>query len=150
MKLLSLSNSSRRVAVDDEDYERCKLYKWRLDINIVRGGPSYRDKLSNFIMKDSNNKYDHKDLNPLNNQKSNLRICTHSQNMANRRKFKGTSSKYKGVYWHIRDKIWIAEINANQKKIYLGSYKSEIAAARKYNEEAPKYFGEFARLNIIE
>ena len=61
---------------------------------------------------------------------------------------KNTSSQYKGVYLYT-DKIhWYAHIKVNKKLIWLGSYKSEIEAAKAYDKAALKYFGEFARLNF--
>jgi hypothetical protein len=156
MKLLSLSNSSRRTAIDDEDYERCKLYKWRLDTHgnhsqTVNGGPGNLTPIANYIMNDFKNTYDHRDLNPCNNQKSNLRICTNSQNGANKDKPNiPTSSKYKGVRFYKRTGRWSAQIQVNQKNIHLGYFDTEVKAARKYNIAAKQYFGEFARLNVIE
>lgn len=88
---------------------------------------------------------DHKDGNKLNNQKENLRVITHRQNMMNSKSNAG-KSKYKGVYKY-KDDIWQVMIRQNDKNITLGTYLTEDAAGNCYNYYAKKYYGEFAWLN---
>lgn len=90
---------------------------------------------------------DHKDHNGLNNQRSNLRIATHGQNMAN--KSPSGKSKYMGVSWNKNDKKWRSQIRKNRVTIYLGSYINEIDAAIAYNNKAVEVHGEFANLNVF-
>ena len=59
-------------------------------------------------------------------------------------------SKYKGVYWHKKDKRWQAQIGENKKRTYIGSYTNEMDAARAYDKKAKELHGEFARLNFPE
>ena len=92
---------------------------------------------------------DHQDGNGLNNQKSNLRFCTQSQNSANREA--NGISKYLGVDCDNRcDKKWRARINVNYKRKCLGYFKTQEEAALEYNKAAIQYHGEFAKLNIID
>lgn len=93
---------------------------------------------------------DHIDHNGLNNQRENLRACTNAENSCNQRK-RRSASKYKGVY-HDRRALarpWQASIKYNYRRIFLGYYVSEEAAAFAYNAAAKKYHGRFARLNEI-
>jgi hypothetical protein len=93
---------------------------------------------------------DHKDHNLLNNQKSNLRVCTIKQNTQNVIPRKGKkSSKYKGVSWFKRDNCWRAYIGSNGKHKHIGYFKTELDAALSYNKENKKSFGEYGLLNII-
>lgn len=93
---------------------------------------------------------DHKDHNGLNNQRSNLRICTYEQNQYNRKKCrKKCSSIYKGIYWHKRDKKWIAKIRVNNERICIGYFNDEIEAARAYDIKAKELFREFACPNFV-
>ncbi|WP_431785872.1 HNH endonuclease [Paenibacillus lactis] len=89
---------------------------------------------------------DHRDGNKLNNQKGNLRICTHQENMWNR-KLQGGSSEYKGVSWRKDNSVWQTYIYLDRIMKHLGYFNNEEAAANCYNYFAMKYFGEFANLN---
>lgn len=98
---------------------------------------------------------DHIDGDKRNNLRSNLRICTQSQNTKNQKIPKNNKSGYKGVSfdtWAYKKnlrKCWIARIKVNRKGINLGRFLTPEEAANVYNEAAVKYFGEFANLNII-
>ena len=91
---------------------------------------------------------DHIDHNGLNNQKYNLRIATHSQNCQNRRPCKNSSSKYRGVCWHKKNKKWTAHIKIDKKTIYLGIFESEEDAAMAYDAKAKELHGEWTYLNF--
>jgi hypothetical protein len=94
-------------------------------------------------------KIDHKDRNPLNNTKSNLRICTHKENARNASVRSDNTSGYKGVSYHKLINKWAAQIFYNHKQHNLGFFKNKIEAARAYNKEAKRVFGEFAVLNKV-
>lgn len=94
---------------------------------------------------------DHINGDGLDNRRSNLRICTHQQNIWNRRAQKGSTSKYKGVSFQASTQYWKAYISIDGgKQKHLGCYLNEEGAARAYNKAAKKYHGEFARLNSVE
>ena len=60
---------------------------------------------------------DHIDGNRQNNQVTNLRYATISENNRNRLKsIKSTTSRYKGVYWSKENSKWRARIEVNGKK----------------------------------
>ena len=92
---------------------------------------------------------DHINHNTLNNKKSNLRKCTRTQNQGNRKIESGGTSKYKGVSWHRRGKIWQARLGIDGQLKYLGTFENERTAAFAYNLAAKKHFGKFAKLNKI-
>jgi len=92
---------------------------------------------------------DHRDLNKMNNRRDNLRICTPSQNCANRR---GRLSKsgYRGVSSITTGKKrWRAYISRNGKqKRCLGYFYTAVEAAKAYDLAAIEHWGEFASLNF--
>lgn len=99
---------------------------------------------------------DHINRDKLDNRRCNLRLATRAQNEANKRKRRTQaggkpSSKYKGVSYRkgYKKKPWRAVINYEKRYINIGNFKTEIEAAKAYNEAAKKYFGEFAFLNEI-
>lgn len=91
---------------------------------------------------------DHADNDGLNNLRSNLRICTRSQNSANRISV-GGSSIYLGVSYYKKNKKWGALIGKNRKQIFIGLFETEEQAAIAYNKSAILIHGEFAKLNNV-
>ncbi len=92
---------------------------------------------------------DHIDGNGLNNQRSNLRIATNSQNQMNRGSQRGSSSRFAGVSFHKQSGRWQARITCDARLQHLGLHKTEEEAALAYNQAALAVHGEFARLNTI-
>ena len=94
------------------------------------------------------NDIDHRDGDGLNNRRANLREATRSRNSANARKRTGTASIFKGLYFHRKNKTWVAAIMVNGKRVHIGTFREEINAAQAYNFVADEYFGQFARFNL--
>lgn len=86
---------------------------------------------------------DHVDGDPMNNVRSNLRLCTHAENMRNRKIHSNNKSGYKGVYFG--DTSWRAQIRADGKTYRLGRYKTAEEAHAAYQKAASELHGEFAR-----
>ena len=143
--------------VDDDLFEYLNQFKWHIAsgryaaTNMKINGKSKSIYLHRFIMNVSKDmQVDHIDNDKLNNLKTNLRICTHSQNMINRPVYNNSKSKFKGVIFYEKLKKYIARIKFKNKEYYLGVYTNPIDAARAYNDAALKYHGEFAHINKID
>lgn len=150
-------NSKYEVIIDDEDFERVTKYNWfgwttpRHTSMYVVGWVDHKTvRLHRFIMGAKiGSIVDHSNGNALDNRKCNLRIATSKQNNQNAKKRRNSkTSKFKGVHYCNVWKIWKAQIQTNKKKLCLGSYNTELEAAKAYDLAALEYFGEFARINI--
>lgn len=88
---------------------------------------------------------DHINGNPADNRIANLRVCTRTQNLHNTAGSRNAASPFKGVY---RDgKRWNSKIRHNGKQLNIGSFASEIEAAKAYDTQVLSLRGEFARTN---
>ena len=147
------------AVVDNEDYEELSEHQWYALKNCYGGYFAVRSihkpKNTMVIMHrqilncPDGMMVDHINHDTLDNRVTNLRICTNRQNQQNSRRHRNTSSQYKGVTWHKRDRKWQAQICVNGKRVYLGQYDSDIEAARVYDKAAIAYFREFACPNIF-
>lgn len=145
--------------VDFEDFEWLNNYDWGILTPYKGQYTTYAMKKSQAESKGKsrlmhriilnaprNMCVDHINGNGLDNRESNLRLCSHRENLCNSKKQKnGITSVYKGVSWDKSRNKWTAHIN----KYNLGRFNSEIEAALFYNEAALKYHGKFAKLNEI-
>jgi len=139
--------------VDDADYEQLSKFKWyaRKTLNSwYAARSSYpRNKRCGIIYMHSEiagfANVDHRDRNGLNNQRSNLRRATRSDQMANSKK--RSVSIYRGVS-KTRSR-WFARIHRNGKATFLGVFDTPEKAARAYDEAAKKTHGQFANLNFV-
>lgn len=161
MKQIPLTKGKFAI-VDDDDYDRLMgIGKWRVDAyGYAVKTKRYRKENgkwsnTNIIMHrlianaKSGQFVDHINLNKLDNRKSNLRLCSRTENNRNIGLPKNNTSGYKGVtFFRLRGKF-MAQITVNRKNIYLGYFEDPKDAAKAYNEAALKYYGEFANLNQI-
>lgn len=72
-----------------------------------------------------------------------------SKKILDRRSGSG-KSKYIGLTYIQKRNVWNVYITVERKRIYVGTFEDEIAAAKAYNEAAIKYRGEKAKLNKID
>lgn len=143
------------AGIDDDTQKEIYSIKWHVDREgYVRRSskklPNGHEFLHQAIL-GSKDGYviDHKDGDKLNNQKSNLRFCSRSQNSMNQIG-KHSTSGYKGVTYSNSGgkKVWMARICVNYKSIYIGRYTTAKEAAVWYDIAAIKHHKEFARLNF--
>lgn len=150
---LQLENHDEPASVDEADYEKVRPYKWYISkLGYVYGyfGYDVRKLLHRFLcgVTEYATQVDHRDHNPLNCTRENLRVCTNQQNSSNRRKGKGYTSRFKGVCWTSRYQRWRATITYMYKQVHIGYFDDECEAARAYDHKALQLFGEFSLLNF--
>ena len=77
---------------------------------------------------------DHINGNGFDNRPKNLRLLTgRGQTRAFRKKFKGSSSKYRGVSLHKANGKWRSQINKTDAYVEIGYFDCEIEAAHAYD-----------------
>lgn len=136
--------------VDDEDYVWLSQWKWQAipgksgtmyakRRGNVRKGDKAQTVLMHRVILNSPLGFDvdHINGNGLDNRRSNLRVVTTSQNLANRRRFKNNRSGYKGVVKN-GDK-WAMKFSLE--------FDTPEEAAEAYDRVARLFFGASARTN---
>ena len=146
------------VEIDDEDWKKVKAFMWHVSyqrkkcVAVVTRWKN-DDKVTTLslhrFLTPCARMIDHKDGDPLNNKRSNLRACTRAENNRNRGKSINNVSGFKGVYLRKNKNRFCAQIRVNRQKIHLGYFSTKEDAAKEYNKAATRYFGKFARLNVI-
>jgi AP2 domain len=93
---------------------------------------------------------DHRDnAATLDNQRSNLRICSNAQNQQNTGS-RGGSSRFKGVSWSVRKRKWLVQFRCHGEYHFVGYFADEVQAAKAYDAAILPLAGEFARLNFSQ
>lgn len=127
--------------VDTEDFDRVNAFNWHANVQILKSGITYvratrqtkrrnvylHHQVLNIMPWDlgEDEEIDHRDKNPLHCFKSNLRVVTHLENMAN----SVLAYTSRGVCFNKRAKLWMAYLAIPiQPRKYLGYYKTEVQA----------------------
>ncbi len=159
MKKIELTQDQVAL-VDDADFDDLNQWKWHAHKDparaigyqfdaqrkVVIAGERAVLYMHRYLMNPtSDQQVDHIDGNPLNNQRSNLRLCTNQQNNRNVGKRRDNTSGHKGVTWHVKNAKWRSRIQIDGKETHLGYFDDISDAAQAYKDAAAKYFGDFAR-----
>lgn len=137
MKRIELTQGFTTV-VDDADYEALSAFKWHVlrgrNVNYATrtGGSRMHREIMN---PPGGMVVDHINGDGLDNRRSNLRICTRSQNLRGFQTPRDTASGFRGVYWVPHVKKWRVRVD-------LGLFESVEDAAQAYNNATRHYFGE--------
>ena len=149
IRLIPLTEGSY-ACVDPADYEWLRGYTWWSASGYAARSEKGRTLfMHREIMKPPKGMLvDHADGNRANNRRSNLRVCTRSENQQNKCKKGCCTSCFKGVSYDKRHHKWYASCQVEGEYQWLGYFDEEIEAARVYDRTAVEQFGEFARLNF--
>jgi len=137
--------SGHFTTFDIEHLARVKPYKWyyqkergviQATIKNSEGKSRQKTILLHRVITDCppDRCIDHKDGNPSNNRNSNLRICSHFQNMQN---VKGKGVRFKRGKWEAR-------ISFQGKSYYLGIFNTEEQALEARSIKSKELRQEFA------
>lgn len=157
VKLILRSGEEFSCDIDTKDYDKIRRFRWHIikaDIfyagTTIRGEDGKQTVLyMHRLLLPNSEEVDHRDGNGLNNRRSNLRPATESQNKANRRKCSTQkSSQYRGVSLDKNTNKFRVHLMFEGRVYRLGSFVSQIEAARVYDAKAVELFGEFANINF--
>lgn len=138
------------VKLDPEDeYLRSKLHMTGNGyIGMYINGSHI--KLHRFLLSPPDHmQVDHINGNKYDNRKSNLRICTQSENRCNIGTYSNSTTGYKGIRFNKKNSRYYVRLQVNGRRRELGSFTQLRAAVIAYNEAARKYHGEFAFINEV-
>ncbi len=152
MKIIKAKNG-REIIVDDEDFEYLSSKTWYFNGKGYASryaGDRYLLPIHREIMgleRGDKRVVDHINGDPTDNRRSNLRICTVSQNLMNRGANSNSKSGFKGVSPCHSNGRWRATINiAGSKQKHLGYFDTPEEAHAAYVEAAKQFHGEFATM----
>jgi hypothetical protein len=146
--------------IDDEDFELVSQYKW-----YAQWSPLSRSFYAVTNIRKPNGKYTHLQMHrlimnarkgeqvdhihhlTLDNRKSELRLCTPSQNTQNQGVRPDNTSGFKGVSWHKPSQKWLVHVGVNGKVKHVGYFDTPELANEARCAAALKYHGEFANIS---
>ena len=140
------SNTNKEFYFDLEDYDLIKDYCWAEKTGrygaLITTIDNKQVKMHQLF---GLSWYDHKDRNPLNNKRENLRPSSKMENSRNHSKRKDNTTGFSGVYWRKDVQKWMAMIVIDRKMRWLGYFddKSDAIKAR-LNAEYQYYGTQFA------
>ena len=146
---IGYTSNNREFYFDLEDYDKIKDYCWTFDGNgyVVTGAGKRHKKMHNLIMQTEDGympDHIHGKKSRNDNRKSNLRPVTKSQNQMNMDLKSNNRSGVTGVYWDSVHDRWIATIQENKQRHFLGAFNDFDDAVQARKEAEKKYFGEYS------
>lgn len=88
---------------------------------------------------------DHKDRNPLNNQRSNLRRATYRNNSNNSVARTNNKVGVRCVHWSEAKQRFIVQVSVDGKRKWVGAFRTVEEAAEVAAKAQKKYYGKFAQ-----
>lgn len=152
MRRGDMNSSSKYKGV----YWETRRSKWRILIQVAgkKIHLGYSDsedeaaKIYNRASLEYFGKYSYQNIIGANNNTENIDKKSKQKNVPQKQNFNrrsaSYSSSYMGVSWHKRDKKWRASIKGK----YIGSFKTEEAAAKAYDQKAYELYEDKAILNF--
>jgi hypothetical protein len=145
-----------RALISKEDVEKVSQLKWNASSSngyVSSGCGKTQILLHRYILNAQEHEIvDHINRNKLDNQRENLRLCTHSKNSMNSSMKSNNTSGITGVWINKTKKKnkWVAEIFVGGKEICLGNFKNKEEAIKARGDAEQIYFKEFAPQNNNE
>lgn len=145
--------------VDDADMQAVQQHRWFWQptqrgrgggyaYTAIKGRTVYMHRL--ILTAPDGVEVDHANGDGCDNRRQNLRLCSHSLNMANQRSAPGVSG-YRGVHpTQSSVRPFTVKLRCGGVDYRAGRFADVIDAAKAYDDLAIKHFGPFASLNFPE
>jgi len=149
MKTIKTKNYN--IMVDDDDYRRLNKYRWHIVDNkcgqlyarrwqALPNGKKKAIYMHREILNAPKDKWvDHINRNSLDCRKTNLRLCTPSQNSRNRKKPANAKHKFRGVT--TSGDRYVATLKIKGERFISRGVKSELEAAMEYDNLIDELIG---------
>ena len=152
--IIGHANGNREFLLDIEDFDIIKGFCWTINNKgylLNRKNQEFHRFILGLYENDSFDDFvvDHINHNPLDNRKSNLRICKQIDNTHNSKIRRNNTSGVTGVQWMKDKNKWRASIEINNQKKYLGDFENIQDAIDARREAEEKYFGEYSYSNSM-
>jgi hypothetical protein len=135
MAEIKLTNSDKVCLVDDEDFERVSVFKWRVSIGYARTvevGKTHKTRkhfdMHRLVLNFPPEFVDHVNQNRLDNRKSNLRLSNNKFNRHNSKMNRNNSTGFRGVSFHKKTRKFISHIGIDGKLKHFGYFHSKELA----------------------
>ncbi len=126
------------AVVDGEDEEKLLAHRWSMNNNgyalrvpwvgdCPRAILMHRQILG--LSHGDGQQVDHINRDKLDNRRANLRIVNYSEQAQNRSSYRGSTSRFRGVYWAKDKQRWRVRPGLNGIYVHVGYFKSELEAA---------------------
>jgi len=154
MKEIRLGNG-QTTKVDDCDFDLLSSMCWQKTGAYARSSRRFGSVAMHRLLLGAKAgvEVDHINRDRLDNQRSNLRLCTRGENGRNCKKASGKSSPFKGVthdtYKSASRRLpYRASISVDSQPVRIGNFRIELHAAMAYDIWAREVHGEFAHTNF--
>lgn len=160
MKII-YTRKQEEILVDDDWYEMLNYVPWQIAGGYAVSSNSFKiikrcflDRMHRLILNApvvnaKTTPVDHINGNKLDNRRSNLRICSHGDNMRNSKTNSKNTSGYRGVHFDKKESMWKSQIKNNSKQKTIGLFSCKEIAAWAWNKEASKLNPETSVFNKI-
>lgn len=146
---IGYTSNGGKFLFDLENYDLLKNYCWNIGKNgyvqAIDRSTGKIVRLHRLIMHPKKDEVvDHVNHDKFNNCKSNLRVCSHGDNMKNKSISKNNTSGVTGVQWDKRTGKWKVGIIKNREYIFLGYFASKEDAIKARIKAELELFSKYA------
>lgn len=140
-----MNDVASKVKVSRKDRALLSRFSWHITKNGYVAN-NQRQLLHRLVMGAKPGEFvDHRFGNRLDNRRSQLRLCTKSENGCNRGKQANNTTGHKNIYWDRFNNKWIVRVVRNRKLMFFARFREFREAITARNRALKKFHGAFAK-----